>query len=86
LPRPVAVCWHSFYLRVMETQTLNGSPETNEERRMRLTYEARLIAEAEGDVAAGRLVEGEAVSAWLESLGTDHKLPRPQLPRADTKP
>jgi hypothetical protein len=69
-----------------EPQILNPSPETNEQRRMRLTYEARLIAEAEADAAAGRLLEGEAVSAWLESLGTDHELPRPQLPRADNKP
>ena len=65
---------------------LNRAPETNEDRRIRLAYEAQLIAEAEADAAAGRLLEGEAVSSWLESLGTDHELPRPQLPRADHKP
>ena len=36
---------------------------------MRLAHEAALIAEAEVDFAAGRLVPAEAVSAWLESLG-----------------
>jgi predicted transcriptional regulator len=69
-----------------DPQILNRSAETDEERRKRLAHEARLIAEAEADAAAGRVIYGEAVSAWLESLGTDHELPRPQLPRADNKP
>ena len=65
-----------------DPQIHDGSPETNKERRMRLAYEARLIAEGEADAAAGRVLQGEAVSAWLESLGTDHELPRPQLPKS----
>jgi predicted transcriptional regulator len=42
-----------------------------EEERYRLTLEA--IAQ----VDAGQVVTDEDVQAWLESLGTDHPLPRP---------
>ena len=52
-----------------EPQLTNPPHETDEERRVRLAHEAALIAEAEVDFAAGRLVPAEAVSAWLESLG-----------------
>jgi predicted transcriptional regulator len=37
-----------------------------------------MIAEARASVAAGRVVSFEAVSAWIDSLGTDHELPLPQ--------
>lgn len=30
------------------------------------------------DIDAGRVVSHEAVVAWVESLATDHPLPRPQ--------
>lgn len=52
-----------------------------DERQARLAREAEMIAEAEADIAAGRVIDGEAVSAWLRSLGTDHELPRPQPPK-----
>jgi predicted transcriptional regulator len=39
--------------------------------------EARAIAEAEADVAAGRVVDHEAVRRWLLSWGTDKELPPP---------
>lgn len=44
--------------------------------------EARLDAEAEADVAAGRLVPHEKVVEWLKSWGTPNVLPRP-LPGRD---
>ncbi|MBV8359975.1 MAG: hypothetical protein JO189_18865 [Deltaproteobacteria bacterium] len=65
-----------------EPQLPNPAPETDEERRVRLAREAALIAEAEADVEAGRLIPGKAVSTWLESLGTDHELPRPEPPKS----
>ncbi|MGO9173585.1 MAG: CopG family transcriptional regulator [Rhodomicrobium sp.] len=40
--------------------------------------EARAIAEAEADVAAGRVVPHEEVVKWLKSWGTPHELPRPE--------
>lgn len=39
--------------------------------------EARAIAEAEGDVAAGRVVPHEEVVQWLRSWGTPNELPGP---------
>jgi len=40
--------------------------------------EARLDAEAEADVVAGRVVSHERVVEWLLSWGTDHELPCPE--------
>ncbi len=51
--------------------------ETEAERRDRLAWEAEGIAEADADIAAGRLVDAAAVRAWVESIGTDHELPVP---------
>ncbi len=55
--------------------------ETAEEKEQRLAREAVMIAEARASVAAGRAVSFEAVSAWIDSLGTDHELPVPQSGR-----
>ena len=40
--------------------------ETAEQRAARLAWEAARLAEAEADVVAGRVISGEAVSAWIE--------------------
>jgi hypothetical protein len=55
--------------------------ETAKAKEQRLAREAEMIAEARASVAAGRTVSLEAVSAWIESLGTDHELPLPQSGR-----
>ena len=55
--------------------------ETAEAKQQRLAREAEMIAEARASVAAGRVVSFEAVSAWIDSLGTDHELPLPQSDR-----
>jgi predicted transcriptional regulator len=39
--------------------------------------EARAIAEAEADLAAGRIVPHAEVAKWLESWGTADELPCP---------
>jgi predicted transcriptional regulator len=36
-------------------------------------------AEAEADFAAGRTISWEAMKRWLESWGTENKLPPPQV-------
>lgn len=41
--------------------------------------EAAADAEAEADVAGGRLISHKAVKAWLLSWGTPHELPTPQV-------
>jgi predicted transcriptional regulator len=52
-------------------------PETEAERQRRLAWEAEMIAEADADIAAGRLVDSAKVKAWIDSIGTDHELPVP---------
>jgi predicted transcriptional regulator len=52
-------------------------PESEEEKKRRLAWEAEMIAEADADIAAGRLVDSALVDAWIDSLGTDHELPVP---------
>jgi predicted transcriptional regulator len=52
--------------------------ETDAERTARLAREAAMIAEAEADVAAGRVVDFADVKAWVESWGTPSELPRPR--------
>ena len=43
--------------------------------------EANSIAEAEADVAAGRIVPHEQVVEWLKSWGTPDELPAPLPPK-----
>lgn len=55
--------------------------ETAAAERRRLAWEAERIAEADADIAAGRLVDSAAVKAWIDSIGTDHELPLPSSGR-----
>lgn len=57
-----------------------SDPETGGERARRLAYEAELVAHGRADVAAGRVVPGEAVEAWVgDSVrsGRPGERPRP---------
>lgn len=62
-------------------ETPDARPETEAERQARLAREARGIAEAEADIAAGRIVDSAQVKAWIDSIGTDHELPVPHSGR-----
>ena len=55
--------------------------ETGAEREACLAWEAKMIAEADADIAAGRLVDSAKVKAWIDSIGTDHELPLPRSGR-----
>jgi predicted transcriptional regulator len=46
-----------------------------EEQRQQMLRETQ---EGLADIDAGRVVDGEAVMAWLESWGTDHELEPPK--------
>jgi len=65
--------------------SLDQSSETAEQRVERLRRERELITEAETEAAAGLLVPQLEANAWIESLGTDHPLPRPK-PRSPGGP
>ena len=56
-------------------------PETAEERRRRLAWQAEQIAAARASAAAGRVVSLEAVETWVESWDTGHELPQPRSGR-----
>jgi hypothetical protein len=42
--------------------------------------ELEMIAEAEADVAAGRVIPWDDVKAWMDSWGTENELPPPEPP------
>jgi predicted transcriptional regulator len=49
-----------------------------------VAYQAAVRAEAEegrGDIAAGRVIDGDEVLRWIDSWGTDRELEAPQRPR-----
>jgi predicted transcriptional regulator len=56
-------------------------PESEAERRRRLVREAKMIAEADADIAAGRLIDEADIDAWIDSIGTDQELPPPRSRR-----
>jgi predicted transcriptional regulator len=50
-------------------------------RQRRLAWEAKMIAEADADIAAGHVVDEAEVDAWIDSIDTDHELPVPYADR-----
>ena len=64
----------------LDSNSMPG-PETEAERQRRFAWEAERIAEADADIAAGRLVDEADVDAWIDSIGTDHELPVPYSKR-----
>ena len=82
----MAVACGRDYIAGMDTPLPGDSapadrPETAEQRQRRLAWEAARIAEADADIAAGRLIDDAAVDGWIDSLGTDHELPPPRSGR-----
>lgn len=56
-------------------------PETKDQERERLAWEARMIAEARAEIEAGLYVDADEIEAWIDSIGTDHELPPPPTRR-----
>jgi hypothetical protein len=61
----------------LDDRTETSSRQTDAERQRRLAREIEMTAEADADIAAGRVVDSAKVRAWIESIGTDHDLPVP---------
>jgi predicted transcriptional regulator len=57
------------------------APETEAERRDRLSWEAEDIATAEASLAAGLYVDADEIDAWIDGIGTDHERPPPPTHR-----
>jgi predicted transcriptional regulator len=51
------------------------------ERQRRLIWEAKMIAKADADIAAGRLIDETDIDTWIDSVGTDQELPAPRSRR-----
>ncbi len=66
---------------VREHQSELKAPESEAQKLRRLAWEAEMIAEADADIAAGRLVDSSKVKAWIDSIGTDNELPVPYAGR-----
>jgi predicted transcriptional regulator len=49
--------------------------DTEAETQRRLAWEAEMIAEADADIAAGRLIDEAEIDAWIDSPDTHHNLP-----------
>ncbi len=79
----LAIVRRGHYFARMDTAPRPGdhadtlSPKTEAEQQRRVAWEAEMIAEADADIAAGRLVDSAKVKAWIDSIGTDHELPVP---------
>ncbi|MGA9865454.1 MAG: hypothetical protein WBQ75_03330 [Acetobacteraceae bacterium] len=57
--------------------TTGSRPETEADRQRRIAWEAERIAEARAELDAGLYVDLAEIGAWIDSIGTNHELPRP---------
>jgi predicted transcriptional regulator len=64
-----------------DDRTPDACLETEAEEQRRLAWEAEMIAEADADIAAGRLIDSAEIDAWIDSIGTDDELPPPRSGR-----
>ena len=53
-------------------------PETEDERRARLAWEARALDEAEAETEREGWIDGDEILAWMRSWGTENELPPPE--------
>jgi predicted transcriptional regulator len=60
---------------------MDGVPEPDRLNRRDSAWEARMIVEAEAEIAAGLLIPSSEVDAWIDSIGTAGPLPLPQGPK-----
>lgn len=65
----------------MEYAPLIDSQETDADRQRRMAWEAKGIARARESADAGRLIDSEAIDAWIDSLGSENELPPPRSGR-----
>lgn len=54
-------------------------PETDTQREARLVWERARIAEAEEDIAAGRVIKGDEALDWLDRWAAGEELDEPDV-------
>jgi predicted transcriptional regulator len=65
-------------MHTMKLDTGDTPPrEAEADQQRHFAWEAAKIAEADADIAAGRLVDEAEVDAWIDSVGTEHELAVP---------
>jgi predicted transcriptional regulator len=55
------------------------SQESAEQRELRLAWERARIAEADADIAAGRVISGDEALEWLDRWAAGEDLAEPNL-------
>jgi predicted transcriptional regulator len=75
-PRPAS----SDIAEVMDTPVprVPEQAETEDERRVRLAWEARALDKAEAEAEWEGWIEGDEILAWMRSWGTENELPPPE--------
>lgn|GEM_PF-675913 len=53
--------------------------ESDEQRELRLAWQRERLAEAQADVAAGRVLSGDAALEWLDRWSAGEDLEEPDL-------
>ncbi len=56
-----------------------ANQESTEQRERRLTWERARIAEADADIAAGRVISGDEALEWLDRWAAGEDLEEPSL-------
>lgn len=68
-----------YDLRMAEPASNIASQESPEQRERRLTWERARIAEADADIAAGRVISGDDALEWLDRWAAGEDLEEPSL-------
>ena len=75
--------WRLCYVYAMSQPAPRRFPdpavETPDEREVRLAWERERIAEADADIAAGRVIEGDEALEWLDKWAAGEELDDPPV-------
>jgi predicted transcriptional regulator len=67
------------YAPVMAEPAARATTESDEQRARRLAWERARIAEADEDIAAGRVISGDEALEWLDRWAAGEDLEEPDL-------
>ncbi len=69
----------AYGVRMAEPASNIVNQESPEQRERRLTWERARIAEADADIAAGRVISGDEALEWLDRWAAGEDLEEPSL-------
>lgn len=68
-----------YDLHMAESASDIANQESPEQRERRLAWERARIAEADADIAAGRVISGDEALEWLDRWSAGEDLDEPRL-------